>query len=94
MSTNSDSSIKMYVSVYLALMGLLVVTVAVAYVHLGIFNTAVAMAIGTVKACLVIWYFMHVKTTERLVPIFIGLSLYMLFIGALFTLSDYLTRVS
>jgi cytochrome c oxidase subunit 4 len=53
------ASMTMLVTVFLALLGLTVVTVAVAYVDLGELNLFVALGIATVKALLVSWFFMH-----------------------------------
>lgn len=53
------SSIKELVGVFGSLLVLTVVTVAVAYVDLGDMNLFVAMAIATVKASLVAFFFMH-----------------------------------
>jgi cytochrome c oxidase subunit 4 len=83
---------SLYYMVFAALMVLTVLTVAVAYVDLGILNLPVALAIAVVKALLVIMFFMHVKYSPRLVQItaFTGF----LFLGILIviTMSDYLTR--
>lgn len=53
------ASMLMLISVFVSLLVLTVVTVAVAYVDLGELNLIVAMAIATVKACLVALFFMH-----------------------------------
>ena len=53
------ASLPMLVAVFVALLGLTVVTVAVAYVDLGEANLFVAMAIATAKALLVSLFFMH-----------------------------------
>ncbi|MGH9631850.1 MAG: cytochrome C oxidase subunit IV family protein, partial [Bryobacteraceae bacterium] len=52
---------KNYYAVFGALMVLTAVTVAVSYVHLGVFNAFIAIAIAASKALLVICVFMHVK---------------------------------
>jgi cytochrome c oxidase subunit IV len=91
MSTHANA-IRIYVMVYLALMVLLVVTVAVAFVDLGILNLPVAMAIATVKAALVVWYFMHCNDASPMIRFCVWGSLLGLFLLFLFTFSDYLTR--
>ena len=50
---------KVLVSVWLVLMGLTAATVAITWVDLGSWNLIVAMAIATVKAALVVLFFMH-----------------------------------
>jgi cytochrome c oxidase subunit 4 len=52
---------KVLIGVWTALLVLTVVTVAVTKVNLGNFNLWIAMAIATVKASLVVLYFMHMR---------------------------------
>ena len=87
-----EPSLTAYIGVFIALMGLLVVTVYVAFVHLGAFNLPVAMLIASVKACLVIWYFMHLRSSPRLVLVFVIAAVIMLAIGAILLFADYATR--
>lgn len=54
-------SFRVLATVWLALLALTVITVAVAGVDIGNFNLGVAMAIATVKATLVLLYFMHMR---------------------------------
>jgi len=58
--------LKIYYAVYAALMVLLVVTVAVSFKHFGNWNLPIAMSIATVKAVLVVLYFMHLADSPRL----------------------------
>jgi cytochrome c oxidase subunit 4 len=73
-------------------MVLLALTVLVAYVPLGIFQTPIAMLIAVVKAAMVVWIFMHVKISPRIILFTFLTSLYILFIGFLFILADYAYR--
>ena len=50
-----------YLTIILTLMILTAATVGAAYVPLGQFNIVVALAIATVKATLVVLFFMHAK---------------------------------
>ena len=52
---------KVLLAVWVALLCLTVITVAVTKVDLGNFNLWIAMAIATVKASLVVLYFMHMR---------------------------------
>ncbi len=52
-------SMKILVGVWLALMALTYLTVAATWVDLGSFNLIVAILIATVKASLVVLFFMH-----------------------------------
>jgi cytochrome c oxidase subunit 4 len=83
---------RVYFAIFLALMVLTAMTVAVAYVDLGVFNNVVALAIACTKAALVVLYFMHVRYSDHLVKlsILIGILFLMILFG--FTLADPLTR--
>ena len=52
---------KVLAAVWLTLLVFTVITVTVAGVNIGSFNLGVAMAIATVKASLVVLYFMHMR---------------------------------
>jgi cytochrome c oxidase subunit 4 len=81
-----------YVMVFAALMVGLVVTVIAAFINLGPFNMPVAMLIATVKALLVILYFMHVKFASRLTKVFVAASFLWLAILFIMTFGDYVSR--
>lgn len=91
-SSHTSSITKTYVLVYVALLVLLVATVACANLHLGHLNIVVAMLIAGVKAGLVLWFFMHLKEAPRIVLMFMGMSVATLIIGGIISMSDYLTR--
>jgi cytochrome c oxidase subunit IV len=69
-----------------------VLTIVAALLDLGPLNVVIAMAIATVKAVLVILFFMHVKYSGRLVWIFSGASFFWLGILLVLLMSDYVTR--
>ncbi len=83
---------KTYYKVGFALFVLMSLTVAVAYVNLGIFNIYIALTIAVVKALLVVMYFMHVKYNTKLTWIFAGAGFLWLIIMFALTMSDYVTR--
>jgi cytochrome c oxidase subunit 4 len=94
---NEHIPVKTYYRVFAALMVMLVLTVAAAYVpyhswHLGALGVIIALIIATAKAVLVVLYFMHVKVSSRLTKLFVVTGLFWL--GILFglTFNDYLTR--
>jgi cytochrome c oxidase subunit IV len=77
---------RVLATVFATLLALTVVTVAVTRVDLGNFNLWIAMAIATVKASLVVLYFMHMRydqpfnavvfiTALLVVALFIGIAL-------------------
>ena len=83
---------KTYVLVFFSLVGLTLLTTAVAFVDLGAFNTVVALVIAFCKMLLVIFFFMHLRYTRGLVRIvlFTGFFWLALLIGL--TMTDYRTR--
>jgi cytochrome c oxidase subunit IV len=86
-------SSKLYYTIWITLMCLTVITAAVSFIDLGRFNTVVALVIATVKALLVILFFMHVKyTSEKLTKIVIVSAIFWLFLLLALSMADYATR--
>ncbi len=56
---------RTFVAVWVALLTLTAVTVTVAKLHLGALSTLTAIVIASVKAGLVLWFFMHLKYEKR-----------------------------
>ena len=81
-----------YFIVYAVLMVLLVLTVAVTYLHLGVFGTLIGLSIAVVKALVIILYFMHARYSSRLTQIFAGAAFAALAIMIALTLNDYISR--
>ena len=65
--SNHVVPLRVYFSVFGALMVLTAITVAVAFFDLGVLNNVVALGIAGLKATLVILYFMHVRYSGRLI---------------------------
>lgn len=86
------TSVKTYYKIFFGLLILTVLTVAVAFVDLGVFNATVAMLIAGSKAWLVMWFFMHVRHATHLSRVFVLAGFFWLLILFGHTLSDYLTR--
>jgi cytochrome c oxidase subunit 4 len=57
---------KTFLKVWLGLLALTAITVTVAELHLGRLSTLTALAIASLKAGLVLWFFMHLKYESRL----------------------------
>ena len=57
---------KTYVAIWLALLVLTATTIMVATMHLGRFSTLTAIMIASIKASLVLWFFMHLKYERKL----------------------------
>lgn len=83
---------RTYYLIFLVLMICTAITVAVAFVDLGPFNSVVALTIAVFKATLVVLFFMHVKYGTRLTWAVVVGSVFWLGILLALTLSDYLTR--
>jgi cytochrome c oxidase subunit IV len=75
-----------------ALMALLAMTLAAAYVHLGRLNTSVAMLIALSKAALIAIFFMNLRRTNPVARLFALAGAFWLLILLGLTLSDFLTR--
>ena len=85
--------VKVYFAIFLALLVGTALTVLAAFVDFPWrFNTIVALSIATVKATLVVLYFMHVRYSPRLVWVIVASALFWMGILFAFTFSDYLTR--
>jgi cytochrome c oxidase subunit IV len=82
-----------YIAVFLALAAGTLLTWWVSTIDLGMMNTPIALLIATIKAVLVILFFMHVIHSTRLTWVVVIASF--LWLGVLFvlTFADYLTRM-
>ena len=83
---------RLYVVIFLALAVLTVVTVQAAGQDFGTFNTLIALGIASVKAILVILFFMHVRYSPRLTTLVLFSGFVWLAILILLTIADYLSR--
>ena len=91
MSAHGDQ-LNTYRVVFAVLLVLTAVTVAAALQNLGALNNVVALGIATVKATLVLLYFMHVRGSSTLTKVAIASGIAFFFILVAFTLSDTTTR--
>jgi cytochrome c oxidase subunit IV len=84
----------MYFGVWIALLIGTGLTVFAAQLDLGPFNAAVALGIATVKATLVVLFFMHVwHASEKLTKLVVIAALFFLLLLLGLTMSDYATRL-
>ena len=83
---------KVYFTIFALLIVFTIVTVLVAKVNLGAWNTIVALAVAVTKALLVALWFMHIKYSNRLTQIVVASGLFWLVIMIVLTLFDYKTR--
>jgi cytochrome c oxidase subunit 4 len=75
-------------AIWIGLMALTATTVAVAKIDLGFLNVAVAMAVASAKASLVIFFFMHLKYENRLIKGMVLTAFVILAIAIGFTFFD------
>lgn len=85
--------LKTYLQVFSILIVLTVVTVAAARVDFGAWNAVVAFAIATVKALLVLAYFMHLKYDNKLNRAMVASGVFFLIVLFFFCIADEVTRV-
>lgn len=80
-----DRHVKIYISVFVALMVLTIITVAISYLHLSMpVAVTLALLVAIVKGSLVACYFMHLISERKL--IYAVLVLTIVFFAALMTL--------
>ncbi len=84
--------LKVYFRVIIALMIMTVITVAAAQVNFGAMNTVIAMLIASVKAFLVLAYFMHLKYDDKLFTAGFLTSVFFLIVLFFFSWVDAYTR--
>ena len=83
---------RVYYIVYVLLVVLMLMTVGASYVNMGgALNNIVAMTIATIKAALVVLFFMQVKMGTRLTWVWASIGfIWLIFLFG--TLGDYITR--
>ena len=84
---------RVYYTIFAILLFCTYLTVQMAFLDLGPFNTVAALGIAIFKATLVVLFFMHVKYSTRLTWAVVLGSVFWLGILLALLMSDYLTRV-
>lgn len=73
-----DRQVRVYITVFVALMALTLVTVAVSYLDLSTpMAIAVALLVASVKGTLVACYFMHLIAEKRLIYAVLAITAFM-----------------
>jgi cytochrome c oxidase subunit 4 len=83
---------RIYLVIFFTLMAGTAVTVYAAFQNFGQFNIVIALTIATIKATLVVLYFMHARYSPKRTQLVIVCSIFWLAIMLALTLSDYTTR--
>src|SRR5436190_23791895 len=79
-----DKHVRVYITVFVSLMGLTIVTVAVSRFHLPVpMAITVAMIVAGIKGSLVACYFMHLMSEKKLILAVLALTVFF-FIALLF----------
>lgn len=92
MSAGHVAPIKLYLTIFAALMVGTVVTVIVAFFDFGFMNNVIMLGIACTKALLVLLFFMHVRWSSRLTWVVAGAGFFWLLILFTLTMSDYMSR--
>jgi cytochrome c oxidase subunit 4 len=90
--THHVASRTLYFGIFGALMLLTALTVFVAGIDLGAFNTIVALAIAGTKAMLVVLFFMHLRYARPLTQVAVAGGLLWLVILLSGVIADYISR--
>ena len=84
------TTVKEYMMVFGALMGLTVLTVVISQIHLGLLGNALAaVLIAAVKTSLVVYFFMHVRESPKIILFIVVSSFAWVSILFLFTIADF-----
>lgn len=84
---------KTYLNVFGVLIFLTVITVVASRIDFGALNAVVAFGIASVKATLVLGYFMHLKYDDLMNRVIIGSSVFFLIVLYIFCWMDEITRI-
>jgi cytochrome c oxidase subunit 4 len=72
-----DKHVRVYITVFVALMALTIITVAVSYLDLSTpMAITVALFIAVVKGSLVACYFMHLISEKKLIYVVLGITVF------------------
>jgi cytochrome c oxidase subunit IV len=81
-----------YIVIFVSLMLGTAITIWAAFQNFGKFNIVIALAIATIKATLVVLYFMHARYSPKRTQLVIVCAVFWLAIMLALTLADYDTR--
>jgi cytochrome c oxidase subunit 4 len=84
--------VRLLLTCYVALLALLVATVAASFADLGHLSALVSVAISVAKAMLIALVFMDLRKEKPLLRVFATVGVLMVVVGLTLSLSDYLTR--
>ena len=79
-------------TVYAVVIGLAAANIFLSMAGLGAMALPVQLGIASVQACLVAWYWMHMRRGDTVVSLSAATTLFFMFIFFVLVLSDVLTR--
>jgi cytochrome c oxidase subunit 4 len=88
----STAPLRRYLLAWLALLGLLLLTVGTALIPLGALNVALNLGISVAKTLLVMVIFMHLDSGSPTIRLAAATGFVWLMLLFILTLGDYLTR--
>ena len=88
----NTSTARTYIFTAGALLGMLVLTIAGAYLNLGLFNGILTATISVVSTAVIILFYMEVRKSKPLIWVFVGAGFFWLGILFVLTLSGFMTR--
>ena len=93
-TTDQTLSFKNPILVYVALIALTILTVLLSGLGLGnAGEVIIAMAVASIKAGLVLYFFMHLNHEPLIFKLFLGVAFFTLLAIFVLTFSDYTFRV-
>ncbi len=81
-----------YFAIYIAIAGLIFAAIGSTFMNLGTSALVVNLLIAGTQACLLAYFFMHLKTADNLTWLIVGAALFWMSILFVLLLTDYLTR--
>lgn len=86
--------LKTYITIFVSLLVLTVVTVLASRMDFGHLNMVIAMLIATFKASLVLLFFMHLKYDNMMNRVIFGSGFFFLLVLFGFSIFDIYTRIN
>jgi cytochrome c oxidase subunit 4 len=83
---------SIYVGIWAVRMVFTGVTVFASFLELGDWNIVLALTIATIKATLVVLFFMHLYYSSKLTKVTMIAAIFFLFLLLALSMTDYLTR--
>ena len=85
-------SYKTYIYILLTLIALTFISIGVTSIELEALTVTVALLLATIKTCIVLWYFMHLKFDQKIYLIMVIGVIVIFIVVILITLIDYIYR--